>query len=151
MNQVNLLTKAGAIFWLSLIGYCSLFGAFYYNTQHTYQILDLIVRSNSMVDLGRKACEQMKGCTGITFLPYLVINNDTHKYIMQVAIQTKKPTNVDYIILKSIFDESKAEWPQYLSRKIDSIQIVSINGQNIQTKSEKRPEWYLSFIAKLGF
>ncbi len=150
MNQVNVFTKVGAIFWLSLIGYCSLFGAFYYNTQHAYQIWDLIVRSESMKELGHQACEKMKGCTEITFFPYLAINKDTHKYVIQAAIKTKKPTNVDNIILQSIFDEAKAKLPEHLNRKLDSVQIVSINGINTQTDSEKKPEWYISFVSKLG-
>lgn len=149
MNQLSLSTKAGKVYWASLLGYCITFAAFFFNTQFALGKLDDELRSGSLSSIGATACARMKGCLDITYLPYLVLNKDTNKYIAQVAIAIKNTKNIDQSILLSLLEEKRASLPWYVNQKFDSFDVVMVNGVR-KPQAEKRADWYLSLINKLG-
>jgi hypothetical protein len=148
MNQVNLSTKAGKIFWASLLGYCITFGAFYLNAKKLDDLENYVRYSPDFASIGHDGCKKMVGCKGFEYLHVLMINDDTKKYMALVSVDIKRLKNVDSSAFQTILEERRKQLPLDVSDKLDSIKIFVINGQKIQ-ESEKRPSWYLSTIAKL--
>lgn len=149
MNQVSLSTTAGKIFWASLFGYCLAFGAFYFNTQYAIGELESEMRFRSTFNnIGRDACHRMNGCTGFTYLPYLVMNNETKKYVVEVSVNIKNTKNIDYDAFQAPLERVRSVFPWYVNQKLDSIKIVMVNNRKINV-SEKKPDWYLSLVSKL--
>lgn len=150
MTQVSLKTKAGKIFWASLIAYCVVFAAFYINTQYSFTRLDKELKSGSLSSIPAEACAMTKGCSDVHLLPYLVLNEETGKYVAQVAITMgKKSPHFDEAVLESLLDKRRASLPWYVNNKLDSIRIGSING-NTKPSNLAKAEWYLSLEKKLG-
>jgi hypothetical protein len=150
MTQVSLNTKAGKIFWASLIAYCLMFAVFYINTQYSFNKLDLELKYGRLSSVPLEACATIKGCTDAHFLPYLVLNEATGKYIAQVDITIgKKNSNFDESPLNILLEKMRPDLPWYINNKLESIQVGSVNG-NMKPSNLVKAEWYLSLEKKLG-
>lgn len=150
MNQVSLSTTAGKVFWASLIAYCLTFSAFYYNTQYTLGKVDEALSDSGILGQVRtEVCAKMVGCKDIAYSPYLIINDETKKYVVEVGINIKHPKDVNEKLLNSLLDAKRTSLPDYVNQKIDSFSIVMINGNRVKAAKNK-PYWYVSLISKLG-
>ncbi len=150
MSVVTLSSKAGKIFWGSLLGYTLTYGAFFYTTQYALSELENEVSTGGMfTTLSNTACEQMKGCKAITYLPLLVMNDETNKYAVQVSIDIKSPKEINLNLLNGLLDEKREILPWYVNNRLDSIQIGMVNGEQIKP-TDKRAEWYVSLMNKFG-
>lgn len=150
MGKISLSNKASKVFWVSLFGYCLTFGAFFYNSQYAFGKLKDEMRNGSMFDvLSHTACEQMKGCNNIKYLPFLVMNDDTNKYKIQVSIDTKNTNAISPDLLNQLLDEQRINLPWYINQKIDSIEVAIINNNKV-VSVDRKPSWYKSLISMFG-
>lgn len=150
MTQVNLNTKAGKIFWASLIAYCLAFTAFFINTQYSFDKLHEELKSGRLSSIPVEACAKMEGCTDAHFLPYLVLNEDTGKYVASVDVTlSNKQKQFDDSALNTLLEKNRPSLPWYVNNKLDSIKVGSING-NRKPSNLVKAEWYLSLEKKIG-
>ena len=150
MSKVSLSSKSGKVFWASLLGYCAVFTVFYFNTQFSLGKLEAEMRNGSIFDtLRHTACEQTLGCKQITYLPYLVLNQSTGKYKVQVVVDINNSKSVNSVALNKLLDEQRANFPWYVNNKLDSIEITFVNGNKV-TSEQNKPDWYLSLISMFG-
>jgi len=150
MSKVSLSNKAGKAFWMSLLGYCAVFSVFYYNTQYSINALESEMRHGSVFDTIRhNACEQMKGCKELDYLPYLILNEATGKYKVQAVLKIKNAKDVDSVAINSLLDDQRENLPWYVNNKLDAIEVAVINRIRVVPLPIK-PSWYQSLISKLG-
>lgn len=150
MSKVSLTNTSGKVFWGSLLGYCVVFSAFHFNTQHALGLLESEMRTGHVFDgIRHTACEQTKGCKVMSYLPYLSLNTETGKYKVQIAVDLANPKDINPIVLNELLDEKRAEFPWYVNNKLDSIEVAVINGNKVVTESVK-PNWYLTLISTFG-
>ncbi len=148
MSKVNLSNTAGKVFWGSLLGYCIVFSAFYYNTQYSLNTLESEMRHGHIFDTVRHtACEQIKGCQDIDYLPYLLLNEATGKYKIQAVVNTNDEKNIGADTLNQVLDQQRSNLPLYVNNKLDSIEVAIVNRVRIVPKPTK-PSWYQSLISK---
>lgn len=150
MSAVTLSSKAGKIFCGSLLGYTLTYGAFFYTTQHALRGIEEEVATGGMfTTIGNTACEQMKGCQRITYLPLLAMNDETKKYAVQVSIDIKSSNDINLDLLNSLLNEKRDSLPWHMNNRLDSIQIGMVNGKQINP-TDKRAGWYVTLMKKFG-
>lgn len=125
MNQVNLSTRAGKLFWGSLLGYCLAFGGFYFTTQYTQSKLDFEERQGEFLNFQDVICEQGETCNNIKYM-----NVDGKKYRTLVDIQYKGNKKFDETRLQNNYSEFMSRLPWYLQMQFNSsMEIKTINGK----------------------
>jgi hypothetical protein len=128
MNQVNLSTKAGKIFWASLLGYCIAFGGFYFTTQYTQSRLDFEEKQGEFLNFRDSICEQGKTCSNIN---YMNVDGKKHKTI--VDIQNKDIKKFDEERLQRNYSEFMKKLPWYLQMQFDSMMVIkTVNGKSLK-------------------
>jgi len=150
MQKISLSNTAGKVFWGSLLGYCAVFSGFYYNTQYSLGKLEHEMRNGSVFDAIRHtACEQTKGCKDMDYLPYLILNEATGKYKVQVIVKAKDAKQVNDIALNQQLDAQRTNLPWYVNNKLDSIEVAIVNGKRV-IELPTKPSWYQSLISMFG-
>lgn len=115
MNQVQLSTTAGKLFWLSIIGYSVAFAGFYGLTQHTQARIAAEESSGVFAAFKMLACNQQPSCS--EFILTNSFDPSQKKLISQLTIPYKQKKSIDQVKLQQDYSALLATLPWYIRRQ----------------------------------
>lgn len=123
MNQVQLSTTAGKLFWLSIIGYSAAFVGFYGLTQYAQARIAAEESSGVFAAFKMSACNHQPNCG-----EYILTNkfdSSQNKLITQLLMPYKQKKSIDQVKLQQDYSALIAALPWYVRRQF--VGMLEIN------------------------
>lgn len=127
MNQINLSTTAGKVFFASLLGYCLAFSGFYITTQYAINRIEFEEQQGAFLSFNDAICEHGKLCNDIEYSNVYLEN----KAVTQIKVRNKNTgsTNVEQMQKNYALFMDKLPW--FVQMQFEKeMKVMTVNGKS---------------------